>query len=74
MIRKLFAYTKNCRWLIVLGVLCSAAEAVFELLIPLVMKDLYDYGVEMQNMQVIIVKTEESALSSSSMSSIWSGG
>ena len=45
-IRKLFAYTKNCRWLIVLGVLCSAAEAVFELLLPLAMSDIVNIGIE----------------------------
>ena len=32
------------RW-IVLGVVCSAMEAIFELLIPLVMSDIVDIGI-----------------------------
>ncbi|MGM9662915.1 MAG: ABC transporter ATP-binding protein, partial [Oscillospiraceae bacterium] len=38
-------YTKGCRPWIVLGVTCSAAEAVFELLLPLVMADIVDVGI-----------------------------
>ena len=46
MIRKLFRYTKGCRIWIVLGVLCSAGEAIFELLLPLAMSDIVDVGIE----------------------------
>ena len=46
MIRKLFRYTKGCRIWIVLGVLCSAGEAIFELLLPLAMSDIVDIGIE----------------------------
>ena len=45
MIRKLWPYTRGCRKWIVLGVLCSAGEAVFELLLPLVMADIVDTGI-----------------------------
>ncbi len=46
MIRKLFRYTKGYRLWIVLGVLCSAGEAVFELLLPLAMSDIVNIGIE----------------------------
>ncbi len=46
MIKKLFPYTKGYRLWIVLGVLCSAGEAVFELLLPLAMSDIVNIGIE----------------------------
>ncbi len=45
MIRKLWPYTRGYRKWVVLGVLCSASEAVFELLLPLVMADIVDTGI-----------------------------
>lgn len=45
MIRKLWAYARNYRISIAVGVLCSGMEAVFELLIPLVMGDIVDVGI-----------------------------
>ncbi len=45
MIKKLWPYTKGYRKWIVLGILCSASEAVFELLLPLVMADILDTGI-----------------------------
>jgi len=45
-IRKLFPYTKGYRHFIVLGVLCSAGEAVLELLLPLAMSDIVNFGIE----------------------------
>ena len=45
MLRKLFPYTKGYRLLIVLGVLFSAGEAVFELLLPLAMSDIVNIGI-----------------------------
>ena len=44
MIKKLWPYTKGYRLWIVLGIACSACEAVFELLLPLVMADIVDVG------------------------------
>ena len=46
MIRKLFPYTKGYRHLILLGVLCSAGEAVLELMLPLAMSDIVNFGIE----------------------------
>ncbi len=45
MIKKLWPYTSGYRKWIVLGIACSASEAVFELLIPLVMADILDNGI-----------------------------
>ena len=45
MIKKLWPYTSGYRKWIVFGVLCSAGEAVFELLLPLVMADIVDTGI-----------------------------
>ena len=42
MIRKLWPYTRNYRKWILLGILCSAAEAVFELILPLMMATVVD--------------------------------
>ena len=45
MIRKLFPYTKGYRLYILLGVLCSAGEAVLELMLPQAMSDIVDIGI-----------------------------
>ncbi len=45
MMKKLAAQTRGYGWFILLGVLCSGAEAVFELLIPMVMSDIVDIGI-----------------------------
>ena len=42
MIKKLWPYTKGYRKWVFLGILCSGAEAVFELLLPLVMATIVD--------------------------------
>ena len=45
MLKKLGPYARPYAKWIALGVLCSAAEAIFELLIPLVMSDIVDIGI-----------------------------
>jgi len=45
MIKKLWPYTRGYRKWIALGILCSASEAVFELLLPLVMANIVDTGI-----------------------------
>ena len=45
MIRKLAPYTKGYRVYILLGILCSAGEAVLELMLPKVMSNIVDYGI-----------------------------
>ena len=42
MIKKLWPYTRGYRKWVFLGILCSGAEAVFELLLPLVMASIVD--------------------------------
>ena len=56
MIKKLWPYTKGYRKWIALGVLCSASEAVFELLLPLVMADIVDTGIPAGNTAFILRK------------------
>ena len=53
-IRKLFPYTKGYRHLILLGVLCSAGEAVLELMLPLAMSDIVNFGIELGDRQYIL--------------------
>ena len=45
MIRKLAPYTKGYRIYILLGILCSAGEAVLELMLPKAMSSIVDYGI-----------------------------
>lgn len=45
MIRKLAPYTKGYRVYILLGILCSAGEAMLELMLPKAMSNIVDYGI-----------------------------
>ena len=45
MIRKLAPYTTGYRVYILLGILCSAGEAVLELMLPKAMSNIVDYGI-----------------------------
>ena len=56
MIKKLWPYTRGCRKWIVFGVLCSASEAVFELLLPLVMADIVDTGIPSGDTGYILIR------------------
>ena len=56
MLKKLGAYAKPYSKWIALGVVCSAAEAVFELLIPLVMADIVNIGIETADQNYILRK------------------
>ena len=57
MIRRLARCIREYKWAAILSPLCMVGEVTMEVLIPLVMADLYDYGVVMQNMNVIVVKS-----------------
>ena len=57
MIRRLARCIREYKWAAILSPLCMAGEVIMELLIPLVMAQLYDYGIELQNMQVIITRS-----------------
>ncbi|WP_352415005.1 ABC transporter ATP-binding protein [Oscillibacter ruminantium] len=56
MLKKLSPYTKGYRKWIGLGVFCSAMDAVFQLLIPLVMADIVDIGVANADTNYIVRK------------------
>ena len=56
MIRKLWPYTAGYRKWIICGVLCSAGEAVFEMLLPLVMADIVDVGIKFGDTDFILQK------------------
>ena len=45
MIKKLLPYMKKYKKPLILGVMCAALEAIFELLIPLVMANIVDIGI-----------------------------
>ena len=54
MLKKLGPYARPYSKWIVLGVACSAAEAIFELLIPLVMADIVNIGIETADQNYIL--------------------
>ena len=56
MIKKLWPYARPYRFFIAAAVTCSACEAVFELLIPLVMSDIVDIGIATGDVDYIMKK------------------
>ncbi len=57
MIKRLARCIREYKWAAVLSPLTMIGEVTMEVLIPLVMADLYDYGVVQQNMQVVVSKS-----------------
>ncbi|MBE6960170.1 MAG: ABC transporter ATP-binding protein [Ruminococcaceae bacterium] len=57
MLRRLARCIREYKWAAILSPLCMVGEVAMEVLIPLVMADLYDYGVTLQNMEVVITKS-----------------
>ena len=57
MIKTLARCIREYKWPAILSPLCMVGEVAMEVLIPLVMADLYDYGVVMQNMNVVVTKS-----------------
>ena len=57
MIKRLARCIREYKWVAMLSPLCMTGEVVMELLIPLVMAQLYDYGIAMQDMNVIITRS-----------------
>ena len=57
MIRRLARSIREYKWAALGSPLCMIGEVTMEVLIPLVMKDLYDYGVAMQDMHIIITRS-----------------
>ena len=57
MIRRLARCIREYKWAAMLSPACMVGEVAMEVLIPLVMADLYDYGVVLQDMQVVVSKS-----------------
>ena len=57
MIKRLARCIREYKWAAILSPLCMTGEVAMEELIPLVMADLYDYGIVMQNMDVVVTKS-----------------
>jgi len=57
MIKRLARCVREYKWAAVLSPLCMIGEVAMEVLIPLVMADLYDFGIVMQNMDVVVTKS-----------------
>ena len=57
MIRRLARCVREYKWAAMLSPICMIGEVTMEVLIPLVMRDLYDYGIELQHMEVIVEKS-----------------
>ena len=57
MIKTLLRSVREYKWAALLSPLCMVGEVTMEVLIPLVMADLYDYGVTLQNMEVVVIRS-----------------
>ena len=57
MIKRLARCIREYKWAAMLSPLCMVGEVAMEVTIPLVMAKLYDYGVVMQNMDVVITQS-----------------
>ena len=54
MIKRLARCIREYKWAAILSPLCMAGEVAMEVMIPLVMAKLYDHGITMQNMSVVV--------------------
>ena len=68
MIKRLARCIREYKWAAILSPLTMVGEVTMEVLIPLVMADLYDYGVVQQNMQVVVSKSILATLASGKIS------
>ena len=57
MIRRLARCIREYKWAALLSPLCMVGEVTMEVLIPLVMASLYDYGVALQDMNIVITRS-----------------
>ena len=54
MIKRLARCIREYRWAAILSPLCMIGEVAMEVMIPLIMAKLYDYGITQQNMEVVV--------------------
>ncbi len=57
MIRRLARSIREYKRAAILSPLCMTGEVAMEVLIPLVMADLYDYGIVLQDMRIVVIKS-----------------
>jgi len=57
MIRRLARSIREYKWAAILSPVCMIGEVAMEVLIPLVMADLYDYGIKLQDMNVVLTRS-----------------
>ena len=57
MIKRLARCIREYKWAALLSPICMIGEVTMEVLIPLVMAKLYDYGIVMQDMNVVITQS-----------------
>lgn len=62
MLRRIFSYMKEYRKFAWLGLLCIAVEVILEIMVPMLMADLIDYGVTNADQSYIIRKGLQMAL------------
>ena len=57
MIKRLARCIREYKWPAILSPLCMVGEVTMEVLIPLVMAKLYDYGIVMQDMKTVVLQS-----------------
>ncbi len=57
MLKRLARCIREYKWAALLSPLCMVGEVAMEVTIPLVMAQLYDYGIAMKNMDVVVSKS-----------------
>ena len=57
MLKRLARCIREYKWPAIHSPLCMVGEVTMEVLIPLVMANLYDYGIVMQDMQVVVTRS-----------------
>ena len=62
MIKRLARCIREYKWAAFLSPLCMMGEVAMEVLIPLVMADLYDYGIVGQDMSLVVLKSVQLVL------------
>ena len=62
MIKRLARCVREYKWAAFLSPVCMIGEVAMEVLIPLVMADLYDYGIVGQDMSVVVIKSVQLVL------------
>ena len=57
MIKRLARCVREYKWPALLSPLCMVGEVAMEVIIPLVMASLYDYGIQEKNMEIIVSRS-----------------